>query len=27
MPREGIFTRVLKGGKVKSGNGIEVVSG
>lgn len=27
MPREGIFTRVLKGGKVKASDGIEVVSG
>ncbi|MBU1428087.1 MOSC domain-containing protein [bacterium] len=27
MPREGIFARVLKGGKVKAGDGIEVVSG
>jgi MOSC domain-containing protein YiiM len=26
MPREGIFTRVLKGGKVKAGNEIEVLS-
>lgn len=27
MPREGIFARVLEGGKVKAGDGIEVVSG
>ena len=26
MPREGIFTRVLEGGKVKSGDEIEVLS-
>lgn len=26
MPREGIFSRVLKGGKVKAGNEIEVLS-
>ncbi|HER23452.1 MAG TPA: MOSC domain-containing protein [Candidatus Atribacteria bacterium] len=26
MPREGIFARVLEGGKVKAGDGIEVVS-
>lgn len=27
MPREGIFARVLEGGKVKAGDEIEVVSG
>jgi MOSC domain-containing protein YiiM len=27
MTKEGVFARVLKGGKVKAGNGIEVVSG
>jgi len=27
MPREGIFARVLEGGKVKAGDGIEVISG
>jgi len=27
MPREGIFTRVLEGGKVKAGDEIEVISG
>jgi len=27
MPREGIFARVIEGGKVKAGDGIEVVSG
>ncbi|MGB6371049.1 MAG: MOSC domain-containing protein, partial [Atribacterota bacterium] len=26
MPREGIFTRVLEGGKVKAGDEIEVLS-
>jgi len=26
MTKEGVFTRVLKGGKVKAGDGIEVVS-
>jgi len=26
MPREGVFTRVLKGGKVKFGDEIEVLT-
>ncbi len=25
MPREGIFTRVLKGGKIKAGDDIEII--